>query len=108
MPWGGYHYLFGPVVALAVVAVLALLLRWGFSSGSSLVQRRPSRGREGEYGLLEVVAAPPGPAEAEVLRGRLEDAGIRATLVPTTDGPRLMVFPEDAPRARQLLRGPTG
>ena len=104
---GSYHYLLGPVVAFAAVAVLALLLRWAFSSGKSLVERRPSSGRAVDYGLLEVVASPPTAAEAEVLRGRLRDGGIRATLVPTTDGPRLMVFPEDAPRARQLLRVPT-
>src|SRR6478735_2382514 len=34
-----YSFLFGPFVALLVVVGLALLLRWAFSSGGSLVAR---------------------------------------------------------------------
>ena len=36
-------------------------------------------------------------------RQRLEDAGIRAQLVTTTEGPRLMVLREDETTARRLL-----
>jgi hypothetical protein len=39
-----------------------------------------------------------------VQRRRLEDAGVRATTAPTTDGPRVLVFPEDERVARALLR----
>jgi len=35
----------------------------------------------------------------------LAAAGIRATLAPTTDGPRVLVFPKDLERARSILRG---
>ena len=50
------------------------------------------------------VAEPPTFVEAEVLRRRLADAGLRATLAPTTQGPRVLVFPEDAKAARLVLR----
>lgn len=48
---------------------------------------------------------PPGTyIEGEVLRRRLEAAGIRANLAETLDGPRVMVFPDDETRARALLQ----
>ena len=102
--WGSFSYAFGPVVALAAVGVLTLLLRWTFSHGHSLVERRPSVGTPTEYGLHVPVAEPPTFVEAEVMRRRLEDAGLRATLAPTTDGPRVLVFPEDVKAARVVLR----
>lgn len=105
MSWDSYHYAIGPTVALVVVAVLVLLLRWTFSHGRSLVERRPERGGSDEYGLLEVVSAPSTFVEAEVQRRTLVDAGIRATLAPTTEGPRVMVFPDQAGLARQILDG---
>jgi hypothetical protein len=51
------------------------------------------------------VAAPGSVIEAELLRRKLVDAGIRATLARTIDGPRVLVFPEEARTARALLRG---
>lgn len=92
-----------PLVALCVVGVLALLLRWAFGRGHSLVERRPREGTPGEYGLLVRVATPATFIEAELIRRRLVDAGFRATLAPTTEGPAVMVFPEDVAAARQLL-----
>ncbi|WP_432564718.1 hypothetical protein [Kineococcus sp. SYSU DK003] len=106
MNWGSYSYAFGPLVALVAVGVLALLLRWTFSHGKSVVERRPQQGASDEYGLLEVVSAPGTFVEAEVQRRTLVDAGIRATLAPTTEGPRVMVFPDQAGLARQILQGP--
>ena len=93
-----------PLIALAMVAVLALLLRWSSSHGHSLVARRPRRGPPQDYGLLVVASEPSTFIEAEAQRRRLEDAGIRATLAPTTDGPRVLVFPADEDVARALLR----
>ena len=103
--WENYSYAFGPLVALVAVLVLVLLLRWTFSRGRSLVQRRPEAGSEQEYGLLTPVASPATFVEAELLRRRLLDHGIRATLAPTTEGPRVMVFPADVPLAGEVLRG---
>ncbi len=102
--WESYSYAFGPVVALGLVLVLVLLLRWTFSRGRSLVSRRPARGGEDEYGLLTPVARPATFVEAEMLRQRLLEHGIRATLAPTTQGPRVMVFPADAAIAGEVLR----
>jgi hypothetical protein len=101
--WGSYSFLFGPLLALVALGLIMVLLRWAFSSGHSLVERRPTQGTEREYGLLVTVAAPRTFVEAEVLRRRLEAADIRATLAPTVQGPRVMVFPEDATVARALL-----
>lgn len=103
MVWQNHTTILAPVLALAVVGVLALLLRWAFAHGGSLVERAPRRGAEDEYGVLVAVAAPPTAAEAEALRRRLLAAGLRATLAPTTQGPRVLVFPEDAEAARALL-----
>jgi hypothetical protein len=99
-------FMFGPLVALLAVGVLILLLRWAFGHGHSLVERRSRPGSPQEYGLLVQVAAPPTFVEAEMIRRRLVDAGVRATLAPTTQGPAVMVFPDDEPVARKVLDGP--
>ncbi|MGZ4626469.1 MAG: hypothetical protein ACXV3S_09330 [Kineosporiaceae bacterium] len=104
MQWGSYSFAFGPVLALGAVGVLTLLLRWAFSSGHSLVERHPTPGKPDEYGLLVPVAEPPTFVEAEMMRRRLIDAGLRATLAPTTQGPRVLVFPEDVRAARLVLK----
>lgn len=106
--WQSYSYLFGPITALLAVGVLSLLLRWTFGRGGSLVERRPSRGAEKDYGLLVAVASPSTYVEGEILRRKLADGGLRATLATTTTGPRLMVWPQDERAARALLgrRGP--
>jgi len=101
--WGSYSYLFGPVVAFLLVALLALLLRWTFARGRSLVERPSRRGGASDYGLLVAVAEPATFVEAELIRLELTDAGIRATLAPTTAGPRVMVFEADAGSARAHL-----
>lgn len=101
--WGNYSYAFGPLVALLAVGALALLLRWTFSRGTSLVERRSAPGSPTDYGLLEVVASPATFIEAEMLRQRLVEHHIRATLAPTTDGPRVMVWPDDVGIARAVL-----
>jgi len=106
--WGSWSYLFGPLVAFGMVVVLALLLRWAFSRGHSLVEGRPRRGRADEYGLLVAVAEPATFVEAELVRRRLTEAGISATLAPTTDGPRVLVFPKDVDVARHVLERPPG
>jgi hypothetical protein len=102
--WGSYSYVYGPAVAFLAVALLVLLLRWTFGHGHSIVERRPRRGTASDYGLLVAVAEPPTFAEAELIRARLVGHGIRATLAPTTEGPRVMVFGEEASVARALLR----
>lgn len=101
--WSSYSYLFGPLVTFAMLGFLLLLLRWAFGRGGSLVERRPRSGAPTDYGLLTAVAAPQSYVEGELLRRRLADAGLRAVLAQTDEGPRLLVFPEDERAARLLL-----
>ena len=94
------------IVSVLVVGVLALILRWAYGGRSRyLVERRATAGAEDEYGLLVSITSPGTFIEGEVWRRRLEDAGIKASLVASTDGPRLMVFREDEAAARRLLAG---
>jgi hypothetical protein len=93
-------------IALAVVGVLALILRWAFGGRSrSLVQRQAQAGHDDEYGLMVAIASPGSFIEGEVARQQLAAAGIRASLVTTSDGPRVMVFRSDEARARHVLSG---
>ncbi len=98
-------YWTGPLTVFIALGVVVLLMRWTFSRGHSLVQRRPQPGTEGEYGLLVAVAAPATYVEGEMVRRHLEAAGLRATLTQTTDGPRVMVFSGDEAAARRMLAG---
>ena len=92
------------ITSVAVVGVLALLLRWAYGGRHrSVVARRARAGRADDYGLMVAVASPGSVIEGELSRQRLETAGIRARLVTTTEGPRLMVLQEDEPSARRLL-----
>ena len=99
-----YSYAYGPIVVLLTLATLVLLLRWTFSRGGSVVERRSKRGSPSEYGVLEAVESPATYIEAEVLRRRLEDSNVKATVAMTSEGPRVMVFPEDLAIARAVLR----
>lgn len=91
-------------ISVAVVVVLMLLLRWAYGGRPrSLVERRPRAGPADEYGLMVSIASPDTYIDGEMSRRRLVDAGIRASLVTTTEGPRLMVFREDEQQARTVL-----
>lgn len=103
---GELAYATEPLMALLVVGLLVLLLRWTFRRGRSLVESPPRQGSERDYGLLVPVAAPSTFVEAELMRAALVDHGVRATLAPTTDGPRVLVFAEEERAARAVLRGP--
>ncbi len=103
---GSYSYVYGPLVALAAVVILMVLLRWTFRRGRSLIARPIRPGEPQDYGILVAVADPETFIEAEILRSRLVCAGIRATLAPTTSGPQVLVFPDQARAARAVLRGP--
>ena len=101
--WNSFSFAFGPLVAVVLVGLFAVILRWAFSRGSSVVAAAPRPGPSDEYGLLVPIASPATYIEGEVVRRRLEDSGVRATLATTLDGPRVMVWPQDAARAREVL-----
>jgi hypothetical protein len=101
-----YSVVWGLAV-FAVMGVFILVLRWAYSDRKdSLLSRRPRTGKEHEYGLLVPLAAPANRAEGQEIAAKLQAAGIRAALVATQDGLRVMVWPEDLARARDLLLHP--
>jgi len=101
--WGTYGFVAGPVLALGVVGVLSLILRWAFARGGSVVGRPPRRGAPGEYGMLVPVSTPVDQAQADRVVAYLADRGVRAISVPTTEGLRTMVFRDDELKAHNLL-----
>lgn len=99
-----FSYAFGPLIAFVAIGVLVLILRWAFSSKrTSVVAAASKPGTADEYGMLTPIASPATYIDGEILRRRLEDAGIRANLASTLDGPRVMVWPQDEQRARDVL-----
>ncbi len=101
--WNSFSFAYGPFVAVVLIGVFVLILRWAFRRGSSVVAAPPRSGGAQEYGLLVAVASPATYVEGEILRRRLEDRGVRANLASTLDGPRVMVWPADESRARDVL-----
>jgi hypothetical protein len=95
----------GPLIAVAVVLGLALFARWAFGTGYG----RPGKGRgrppapPADEGLLTLIATLSRRESAMALRAVLSDAGIRSTIrVPAPHRADVLVFPEDADRARTL------
>ncbi len=103
-----YHYLVGPLVALGALAVIILICRWVFSTSDRdkrMAQRtgRSGVGRGGDFGLLVPIATVRTADDAEMLRGILQEAGIRCTVAADGDGADVLVFRVDALRARELV-----
>jgi len=94
---------FKSFAGFVVVALFALLLRWAFSNGKSLVERPGKRGTPDDYGLLVPIASPKNHIEGEMLRQKLLAAGIKANLTQTLEGPRIMVFKKDSRIARAIV-----
>ena len=99
-----YHYLVGPLVAFGALGVILLICRWVFSTSDrdARTARRTAAAlasRGGDYGLLVPVATARTRDDAEMLRGLLDDAGIRCTVAQN----EVLVFPSDAERARELV-----
>ena len=93
-----------PFAGFFVLGILIILLRWAFSRGKSVVERPSRVGNDDEYGLLQVVAAPGNHIEGEMLKQKLLEHGIKATLTQTKQGPRILVFPNEVKAAQAVLR----
>ena len=92
--------LFGSLIAVAVVGLLALFARWAFGTGYG---RRSAPKPPVDDGLLTRIATLPRRESALALRAVLSDAGIRSTVrFPVANRADVLVFPEDAARARAL------
>lgn len=105
----GTDFLAGLPVVFAVL-LLVLLCRWVFGSrGVKKVIERP------DYGLLSPVARRGSAEQADDVRRRLADHGIRGTVAPAgkgfdargvpwpTGSHVVLVFPADVERAMELL-----
>ncbi|SEO91173.1 hypothetical protein [Trujillonella endophytica] len=94
----GLHYTAAPVLVFAVLALIALFLRWAFGTGGA---RRPAA--PGDDGLLVRVATTTSHESALALRAVLSDAGVRSTVrLAAAHRAEVLVFREDAERARAL------
>ncbi len=102
-----YHYLLGPVVAVAALGLIVLMMRWVFSTDhrEDRTARRTQKAMSaGDYGLLVPVATVRVREDAELLRGVLRDAGIRGTVATAPEGGlSVLVFRADALRAKDLV-----
>ncbi|MEP6599451.1 MAG: hypothetical protein ABJB98_08405 [Actinomycetota bacterium] len=93
------------VVALVVVALLGLILRWTFKPSRPRTGPIPDAADSPDLGLLDVVAEGRSRTDALMLRATLGDAGIRSSMSKRRNGDLdVLVFHQDADRARALLR----
>ena len=85
------------------LALLILVLKWGFSSNKRLIITPIKAGKKDQYGLLKPLQTPSNYIEAQMSLQKLTDANIKATLTQTLDGPQLMVFEKDLKIAVAVL-----
>jgi hypothetical protein len=102
MPVGDGWYLFGPLIAVALVGalcwVLGLLWADGRDDGLAIFIERE------DYGLLSPAAIATEPEVVDEIRGVLTAAGIRATQAVRRDGRvAVLVFTEELDEARRLV-----
>jgi hypothetical protein len=101
VPLSSSAYLEGPLIVAVALAVIVLLCRWVFSTDRPAP---PPPSGAVDFGLLEPVAVVRTVDDAQMLRDLLREAGIRGTLAATDGGIALLVFRDDAARARDLVR----
>lgn len=101
-----YHYLLGPLVAVAALGLLLLICRWVFATDhrDDRTARRLERlASAGDYGLLVPISTVRTRDDALMLRSVLGEAGIRASVSQDGAAHVVLVFRADATRARQLV-----
>lgn len=108
MVMNSYSFLVGPLVACGALAVILLICRWVFSTTErdERAARRAAlaiASRGGDFGLLVPIATVRTRDDAEMLRGVLNEAGIRCTVASDGEGAEVLVFRADALRARDLV-----
>lgn len=91
---------FGGFVGLAL---LVIVLKWGFSSNRKMIVTPIKAGKKNDYGLLKPLPTPSNYIEAQMSLQKLVDSNIKATLTQTLDGPQLMVFERDLKIAQAIL-----
>jgi hypothetical protein len=110
MPPDDGWYLAGPLIAFALVGVLAGVLSWSLDTEpdplDDLAEGSLDLFDGHDYGLLAPAALADDAEVADAVRALLADAGIRATQAVRSDGRVVvLVFPEAADQARRLAAG---
>ena len=96
---GSLEYIVGPGIAFLALLLIGLFMRWAFGTGYGRGRRVPPPEDE----LLTRIATLSRRESALALRAVLSDAGIRSTIrCPAAHRADVLVFPEDAARARTL------
>lgn len=101
--WDAYSFVFGPLMAFFIVGLFALILRWAFAPGSSLVTAPIRPSDPTDYGLLDVVCLVKDPHHGAAQVRELAAQGVKANLIYTTAGLALMVWPKDLQKAKEVL-----
>jgi hypothetical protein len=90
--------------AVLMLGIVLLALRWTFGTGRDQpAPHLPDPDDPTGDGLLTEVSRVPTEAAAQVLRTRLADAGIRATIGRDGGAYRVLVFPADVADARVVV-----
>jgi hypothetical protein len=90
--------------AVLMLGIVLLALRWTFGTGRDQpAPYVPDPDDPTGDGLLTEVSRVPTEVAAQVLRSRLADAGIRATIGHSGEAYRLLVFPADLANARVVV-----
>ena len=87
----------------ACLALLIVILKWGFSSNRKMIVTPIKAGKKDQYGLLRPLPTPSNYIEAQMSLQKLVDSNIKATLTQTLDGPQIMVFEKDLGIAESIL-----
>jgi len=91
------------LIAVVAIGLLVLFLGWAFGTGTGDGPRSAPPPPPADDGLLTRIATLSRRESALALRAVLSDAGIRSTVrFPVPDRADVLVFPEDAARARAL------
>ena len=118
MPSSGGWYLAGPLIAFALIGVLAGVLRWGIDRDSAIddwdgdtdgwdgLDVLSAADAEEDYGLLAPAALADDADVADEVRRLLAVARIRSTHAVRCDGRIVvLVFAEEVDEARRLAAG---
>ena len=96
---GSLEYIVGPGIAFLALLLIGVFMRWAFGNGYGRDRPAPPPTDE----LLTRIATLSRRESALALRAVLSDAGIRSTVrCPAPHRADVLVFPEDADRARAL------
>jgi hypothetical protein len=87
-----------------VLVGLVVVLRWAFSRGHSVVAAPPRSGPPSDYGVLVPVASPDSSAQAQRMQNDLHARAIPCTVARTSEGLRVLVWPDQESAARAVLR----